>query len=105
MIPHEECGADGLCVKRTTTPEDIFDITREATERIEATDNDRLNQLILQLAGITEGKRATVTDLINGIGDVSAAITARDGQAGRRSSTAPTSCPPTWPPRTRSSSG
>lgn len=80
VIPHEECGADGLCVERTTTPEDIFDITREATDRIEATDNDRLNQLISQLAGITEGKQATVTDLITGIRDVSTAISERDGK-------------------------
>jgi phospholipid/cholesterol/gamma-HCH transport system substrate-binding protein len=80
VIPHEECGGDGLCVQRTTTPEDIFDITREATERIEATDNDRLNQLIQQLAGISEGKHATVTDLIEGIRDVSTAIAQRDGK-------------------------
>lgn len=80
QIPYEECGADGLCVKRTTTPQDIFDITREATHRIEDTNNDRLNQLVQQLAGITEGKRATVTDLIKGIGDVSTALTQRDGE-------------------------
>ena len=79
-IPHQECGADGLCVERTTTPEDVFDITREATERIEATDNDKLNQLIGQLADVTNGKRATVTDLLNGIRDVSEAINARDGK-------------------------
>ena len=80
VIPFEECGGDGLCVARTTTPEDVFDITREATERIEETDNERLNQLIGQLADIAEGKRATLTDLINGIGDVSTAITERDGK-------------------------
>jgi phospholipid/cholesterol/gamma-HCH transport system substrate-binding protein len=80
VIPHEECGGDGLCVERTTTPEDIFDITREATERIEATDNERLNQLIQQLSAITEGKHATVTDLIDGIRDVSTAIAQRDGK-------------------------
>jgi phospholipid/cholesterol/gamma-HCH transport system substrate-binding protein len=80
VIPHEECGGDGLCVERTTTPEDLFDITREATNRIEATDNARLNQLIEQLAGVSEGKHATVTDLINGIRDVSTAITSREGK-------------------------
>ncbi len=80
VIPYQECGSDGLCVERTTTPEDVFDITREATDRIEATDNDRLNKLIGQLAGITEGKRATLTDLINGIGDVSVAISEREGK-------------------------
>ncbi|HJR24615.1 MAG TPA: MlaD family protein [Acidimicrobiales bacterium] len=80
VIPFQECGSDGLCVARTTTPEDVFDITREATDRIQQTDNERLNQLISQLAGITEGKRATITDLINGIGDVSTAITEREGK-------------------------
>jgi phospholipid/cholesterol/gamma-HCH transport system substrate-binding protein len=80
VIPHEECGGDGLCVERTTTPEDIFDITREATNRINATENDKLNQLIEQLANVTEGKHATVTDLINGIRDVSTAINSRDGK-------------------------
>ena len=80
VIPYEECGSDGLCIQRTTTPEDVFDITREATERINDTDNDRLNQLIGQLAGLSEGKHATVTDLINGIRDVSTAITEREGK-------------------------
>jgi phospholipid/cholesterol/gamma-HCH transport system substrate-binding protein len=80
VIPHQECSGDGLCVTRTSTPEDIFDITREATNRIIETDNDRLNQLVTQLADIAEGKRATITDLINGIRDVSQAITERDGQ-------------------------
>ena len=80
VIPHEECSGAGLCVERTTTPEDLFDIAREATERIEATDNARLNQLIQQLAGITQGRRATVTDLVNGIRDVSAAIAEREGK-------------------------
>jgi phospholipid/cholesterol/gamma-HCH transport system substrate-binding protein len=59
---------------------DVFDLTREATERIDETDNERLNQLITQLAEVTEGKRATFTDLIHGINDVSTAINERDGQ-------------------------
>ena len=80
IIPHEECGADGLCETRTTTPVDVFDLTRDATERIEATDNDELNKLINQLADITEGKRATVTDLIDGIDQVATAINGREGQ-------------------------
>jgi phospholipid/cholesterol/gamma-HCH transport system substrate-binding protein len=80
VIPHEECGSDGLCVQRTTTPVDLFDLTRNATEAIEETDNERLNQLINQLATITEGKRATITDLINGIDAVAGAITEREGK-------------------------
>ena len=80
VIPYEDCGADGLCEARTSTPVDVFDLTRQATERIEATDNDRLNQLIRQLADVTEGKRATVTDLVRGIEEVAGAITERDGE-------------------------
>ena len=81
VIPYQECspGTD-QCEQRTTTPVDVFDLTREATERIEATENDKLNELINQLARITEGKRATITDLLHGIDDVSSAITARDGK-------------------------
>jgi len=79
-IPHEECDADGLCTARTTTPVDVFDLTRDATERIEETDNDKLNQLIDQLTRITDGKRGTVTDLIEGIDQVATAINEREGE-------------------------
>lgn len=80
LIPFEECGADGLCEARTTTSVDVFDLTRDATERIEATDNDKLNTLINQLADITAGKRATITDLISGVNQVSSAINEREAQ-------------------------
>ncbi len=80
LIPHEECGADDLCVERTTTPVDVFDLTRESTERIIATDNERLNVFIKQLTDITEGKRATVTDLIHGIDTVASAVNERETQ-------------------------
>lgn len=79
-IPHEECDADGVCTARTTTPVDVFDLTRDATERIEETDNDKLNQLIDQLTQITDGKRGTVTDLIEGIDQVATAINEREGE-------------------------
>jgi phospholipid/cholesterol/gamma-HCH transport system substrate-binding protein len=67
-------------VDRTTTPVDVFDLTREATVRIEQTDNDKLNELIKQLATITEGKRATITDLIHSVGSLSSAINEREGE-------------------------
>lgn len=67
-------------VARTTTPVDVFDLTREATLRIEATDNDRLNQLVTQLADITEGKRGTVTDLITSVDQLSSALNERQVQ-------------------------
>jgi phospholipid/cholesterol/gamma-HCH transport system substrate-binding protein len=77
VIPFEDCDGD-RCQPRTTTPVDLFDLTRDATERIEATDNARLNQLINQLADITEGKRGTITDLIEGVDTVSTAINERE---------------------------
>lgn len=67
-------------VERTTTPVDVFDLTRDATERIDATDNDRLNQLVNQLAAITDGKRGTITDLIEGVDQVATAINEREVQ-------------------------
>jgi phospholipid/cholesterol/gamma-HCH transport system substrate-binding protein len=67
-------------VDRTTTPVDVFDLTREATVRIQETDNDRLNELIQQLAVITEGKRATITDLVESVDTLSSAIVEREGQ-------------------------
>jgi len=75
--------ADGertIPVERTTTPVDVFDLTRDATERIEATDNERLNQLVTQLADITQGKRGTVTDLISSVDQLSTAINERELQ-------------------------
>jgi phospholipid/cholesterol/gamma-HCH transport system substrate-binding protein len=80
LIPVEDCSPDGRCVRRTTTPVDVFDLTRDATERIEATDNDKLNTFINQLAEITEGKRGTVTDLIHGIDTVASAVNEREGE-------------------------
>jgi phospholipid/cholesterol/gamma-HCH transport system substrate-binding protein len=67
-------------VERTTTPVDVFDLTREATNRIEATDNEKLNQLVVQLAEITKGKRATITDLIESVDTLSTALNEREGE-------------------------
>ncbi len=78
VITHEECDAEGRCRPRTTTPVDVFDLTREATERIDATDNEKLNQLITQLSDITAGQRGTITDLIEGVDQVSTAINERE---------------------------
>lgn len=80
VIPFEDCDGEDRCVPRTSTPVDVFDLTREATERIEETDNERLNQLVNQLADVTEGKRATITDLVEGIDQVSTAINERETQ-------------------------
>jgi phospholipid/cholesterol/gamma-HCH transport system substrate-binding protein len=76
-LPDEE---RQIPVERTTTPVDVFDLTREATVRIEETDNEKLNQLITQLAEITEGKRGTITDLIESVDTLASAINEREAQ-------------------------
>ena len=67
-------------VERTKTPFDVFELTTVGTRSIQATDTEKLNQLIGQLATITEGKQETIRDLVEGIGRFSTAITDRDGQ-------------------------
>jgi phospholipid/cholesterol/gamma-HCH transport system substrate-binding protein len=63
-------------------PFDIFELTRIATEGIQELDTDRVNQLVSDLADVTEGRRESLTELITTIDDVSTAITSRDAQLG-----------------------
>jgi phospholipid/cholesterol/gamma-HCH transport system substrate-binding protein len=67
-------------VERTKTPFDVFELTRKATEDIQQTNTHELNQLILQLGQITEGKHASIADLATGIEKVGSAINQRDTQ-------------------------
>ena len=76
----EDLPRDERVVEETRVPFDVFELTRISTEAIETADNDQLNALINDLADITEGRRAQVTDLIEGLDRVSTAITQRDEQ-------------------------
>jgi len=67
-------------VERTTTPFDIFELTRVATEGVQELETDQLNQFFVDLADITEGKRATVEDLLEGIQRVASAVNDREQQ-------------------------
>jgi len=67
-------------VERTTTPFDIFELTRVATEGVQELETDQLNQFFVDLADITEGKRATVEDLLEGIQRVGSAVNDREQQ-------------------------
>lgn len=67
-------------LERTKVPFDLFELTRIATEGIEELDTDSLNELLVDLADITEGKAATVEDLTEGIRRVGAAVNERDQQ-------------------------
>jgi phospholipid/cholesterol/gamma-HCH transport system substrate-binding protein len=67
-------------VERTKTPFDVFELTKVGTRSIEATDTEKLNQFIEQLANITEGKHAQVAELFEGLNKVGTAISQRDAQ-------------------------
>lgn len=65
---------------RTKTPFDVFELTKLGTNTINATDTEKVNQFITQLADITEGKADTIRDLLDGITRLSTAINERDSQ-------------------------
>jgi phospholipid/cholesterol/gamma-HCH transport system substrate-binding protein len=67
-------------MSRTKTPFDVFELTRIATENIETLHTDELNQLVTNLADITQDKHQSVTELIDGLDKVSSAIDQRDTQ-------------------------
>lgn len=65
-------------IERTSTPFDVFELTRVATNSIEATHKEQLNEFINQLAEVTEGKAGSVRQLVEGIDRVAGAINERD---------------------------
>jgi phospholipid/cholesterol/gamma-HCH transport system substrate-binding protein len=65
---------------RTTTPYDVFQITELGTKRIEETDNEKLNALINQLAAVTDGREASIRELIEGVARLSSVVAARDAE-------------------------
>jgi phospholipid/cholesterol/gamma-HCH transport system substrate-binding protein len=67
-------------IERTKTPFDVFELTTVSTRSIQETDTEKLNQLIGQLANITQGKQETVRNLVEGINRFSTALTDRDAQ-------------------------
>ena len=65
-------------IERTSTPFDVFELTRIATNSIEQTHTDKLNEFINQLAEVTEGKQGAVKELIEGVDRIARAIAERD---------------------------
>lgn len=63
-------------------PFDIFELTRIATEGITELDTEKVNELVTDLADVTQGRRESLTELLTTIDDVSVAITSRDAQLG-----------------------
>ena len=67
-------------VERTTTPFDVFELTRTATNNIRALNTAELNKVITDLADVTQGRQQSVADLVQGLDKVSTAIASRDAQ-------------------------
>jgi len=59
-------------------PFDVFELTRIATEGVQELDTEAVNDLVEDLANVTEGRRDDLTRLITTVDDVSQAITTRD---------------------------
>lgn len=72
VIPFERAG--------DRVPFDVFELTRIATEGVQELDTDAVNQLVNELADVTEGRRDDLTRLITSVDDVSSAITSRDAE-------------------------
>ncbi len=67
-------------LERTKVPFDVFELTRIATDGIEELETDKLNAFLVDLADITDGKAATVEDLVEGIDRVGRAVNERDAE-------------------------
>lgn len=70
-------------LERTSTPFDVFELTTLGARRVEATDNEKLNTFIKQLAKATEGNPADIHTLLESVAKVSSAINERDAQLGQ----------------------
>lgn len=67
-------------IERTSTPFDVFELTTLGTRRVEATDTEKLNTFINQLAEVTSGDPEDVKTLLRSVADVSGEISTRDQQ-------------------------
>lgn len=75
-----DTGERVIPLERTTSPFDIFELTKIGTRSIQATDTENLNTFINDLADITEGKQESLRDLVTGIDRVARAINEREQQ-------------------------
>jgi phospholipid/cholesterol/gamma-HCH transport system substrate-binding protein len=72
---------DGDTITDTTTPVELLDIQNTGTRLFDASDGAALNDLMDSVSQITEGKRVQVRRIINGLGDLTEAISAREEEA------------------------
>ena len=67
-------------LERTKSPFDIFELTRIGTRSIQATDNEKLNTFINDLADVTEGRHESIAELVTGLDRVATALNDREAQ-------------------------
>jgi phospholipid/cholesterol/gamma-HCH transport system substrate-binding protein len=67
-------------LSNTKTPFDFFKLTRVATEGIRELNTDELNQLVTDLADVSQGKQQSIADLVDGLDKVSTALNSRNAQ-------------------------
>jgi phospholipid/cholesterol/gamma-HCH transport system substrate-binding protein len=67
-------------IERTKTPFDVFELTTIGTRSVQATDTEKLNRLIQQLAAISENKQDSIRELLEGISRFSTALSSRDAE-------------------------
>lgn len=66
--------------ERTTTPFDVFELTKVATANINSTDTEKLNTLIRSLADISADQKDEVAQLLTGITELSETLNSREAQ-------------------------
>jgi len=67
-------------IDSTEVPFDVFDLFTNGTQKIQATDTAKLNQLIKELADVTQGKREQITTLLTSVTKIADTLNARDSQ-------------------------
>jgi phospholipid/cholesterol/gamma-HCH transport system substrate-binding protein len=71
----EQVGA--IPVERTGTPIDITDLNDISVRLLNESDADALNELLLQVTDITQGKGEEITELVSGLADLTEAVDSR----------------------------
>jgi phospholipid/cholesterol/gamma-HCH transport system substrate-binding protein len=67
-------------IDRTKTPFDVFELTRIGTKSIQGTDTEKLNELVHQLADVTDGRHDAIAKIATGVDRVGSAVNARSTQ-------------------------
>jgi phospholipid/cholesterol/gamma-HCH transport system substrate-binding protein len=80
FLDSQPAAARVIGINSTEIPFDIFSLFSRATTNINAIDTTQLNQLISELADVTQGKRAQITTLLTSVTQISDTLNARDAQ-------------------------